>query len=443
MKKERIVILGAAGRDFHNFNTLYRNRDDAEVVAFTATQIPNIEGRRYPPEIAGRGYTNGIPIVAESDLEALFGREKIDTAVFSYSDVSYEHVMSLAAKVNALGVHFKLVASDATMLESTRPVVAVCAVRTGSGKSQTTRRVAEILRDRGHRVAVVRHPMPYGDLTRQVVQRFAEIEDLQKHECTIEEREEYEHHIESGTVVFAGVDYEAILREAEKEADIVLWDGGNNDLPFFKPDLWITIADPHRPGHETRYYPSEINVYRADVVVVNKVDTARPEDVETVIRNVRHRNPRATIIQAASPVTVLGDAGSIKGKRVLCVEDGPTLTHGEMKFGAAVVAAKKHGAAEIIDPRPFAVGTIKKTFEIYPGIGTVLPAMGYGEQQIADLTRTIDASDADLVVVGTPIKLARVAKFKKPSVQVAYHLEERNRPTLAELLDGFIAEHAG
>jgi predicted GTPase len=443
MTKERVIILGAAGRDFHNFNTLYRNNSDAEIVAFTATQIPNIEGRCYPAAIAGPHYPEGIPIVAESALRELLGRERVDTAVFSYSDVSYDHVMRLASKINSLGVDFKLIGSDATMLESNRPVVAVCAVRTGSGKSQTTRRVAEILRGRGYRVAVVRHPMPYGDLTKQIVQRFAEIEDLQKHHCTIEEREEYEHHIESGNVVFAGVDYEAVLSEAEKEADFVLWDGGNNDLPFYKPDLWITIADPHRAGHETRYYPGEINVYRADIVVVNKVDTARPEDVETVIRNVRDRNPRATIIQAASPVTVQGDGAVIKGKRVLCVEDGPTLTHGEMKYGAAVVAAKKHGAAEIIDPRPFAVGTIKKTYEIYPEIGAVLPAMGYGDEQIADLTRTIDASDAELIVVGTPIKLARVAKFKKPSVQVGYHLEERNQPTLAELLDRFIADHAG
>jgi predicted GTPase len=443
MRKERVIILGAAGRDFHNFNTLYRNNDDAEVVAFTATQIPNIEGRRYPTQIAGKNYPSGIPIIAESSLAEFLGMERVDTAVFSYSDVSYEYVMQLAAKINALGVDFRLLASDATMLESTRPVVAVCAVRTGSGKSQTTRRVAEILRGKGYRVAVVRHPMPYGDLTKQVVQRFAGAEDLERHECTIEEREEYEHHIESGNVVFAGVDYEKVLSAAEKESDIVLWDGGNNDLPFFRPDLWITIADPHRAGHEIRYYPGEINVYKADVVIVNKVDTARPEDIEIVIRNVRDRNPAATIIRAASPVSVQGDACVIRGKRVLCVEDGPTLTHGGMTYGAAVVAAKEHGAAEIIDPRPYAVGTIKKTFEIYPGIGKLLPAMGYSDQQIEDLTKTIDASNAELVIVGTPIRLARIAKFSKPSVQVTYRLEEMDEPGLEELLDRFVAENLG
>jgi predicted GTPase len=441
MSKERVIILGAAGRDFHNFNTLYRDNGEAEVVAFTATQIPNIDGRSYPTEIAGKRYPRGVPIIAEADLAEFLGKERIDTAVFSYSDVSYEYVMRLASKINALGVDFRLVGSDATMLESKRPVVAVCAVRTGSGKSQTTRRAAEVLRKRGYRIAVVRHPMPYGDLRKQVVQRFATLEDLDRHECTIEEREEYEPHIENGNTVFAGVDYEAILSQAEAEADVVLWDGGNNDLPFYKPDLWITVADPHRAGHETRYYPGEVNVYRADVVVVNKVDTARPEDVETVVRNVRDRNPRAAIILAASPVTVEGDASVIRGKRVLCVEDGPTLTHGEMTFGAAVVAAKQHGAAEIIDPRPFAVGLIKKTFEIYPGIGAVLPAMGYSEEQVRDLTKTIDASDADLVVVGTPIKLSRVAKFKKPSVQVGYSLEEKGHPTLEEVIDRFITEH--
>jgi predicted GTPase len=442
MGKERVIILGAAGRDFHNFNTLYRENGSARVVAFTATQIPNIEGRRYPAEIAGKAYPDGIPIIAESSLGDFLGTEKVDTAVFSYSDVSYEHVMQLASKVNSLGVDFKLVGAGAAMLSSRKPVVAVCAVRTGSGKSQTTRRVSEILRGKGCRVAVIRHPMPYGDLRKQVVQRFAGLEDLDEHECTIEEREEYEHHIESGNVVFAGVDYGKILAEAETEADVVLWDGGNNDLPFYKPDLWITVADPHRPGHEIRYYPGEINVYKADVVVVNKVDTARPEDVDTVVGNVRSRNPRATVVLAASPVTVSGDASIIEGKRVLCVEDGPTLTHGEMKYGAAVVAAKKHGAAEIIDPRPFAVGTIKRTFEIYPNIGTVLPAMGYGEEQIEDLTKTIDGSDAELVVIGTPIRLARVAKFAKPSVQVSYRLEEKGEPVLTKLLEQFVAARA-
>ena len=441
MTRERVIILGAAGRDFHNFNTLFRDNNDAQVVAFTAAQIPNIDGRRYPAEIAGKYYPDGIPIIAETSLADFLKTERVDRAVFSYSDVSYERVMQLSARVNALGVDFTLVGCDATMLKSNRPVVAVCAVRTGSGKSQTTRRVAGILRNRGYRIAVVRHPMPYGDLRKQVVQRFAAIDDMVRNECTIEEREEYEHHIENGNVVFAGVDYGRVLAAAEKEADVVLWDGGNNDLPFYKPDLWITIADPHRPGHEIRYYPGEINVYKADVIVVNKVDTARPEDVDAVINNVRSRNPRATIIRAASPVTVQGDAAVIKGKRVLCVEDGPTLTHGEMKYGAAVVAAKKHGAAEIIDPRPFAVGTIKRTFEIYPGIGALLPAMGYSDEQIDDLTKTIDSSDAELVIVGTPINLGRVAKFSKPFVQVGYHLEEQGEPTLEQVLDRFIAEY--
>jgi predicted GTPase len=441
MGKERVIILGAAGRDFHNFNTLYRDNAEAEVVAFTATQIPNIEGRCYPAEIAGKNYPKGIPIIPEAGLGEFVAEHRADTAVFSYSDVSYEYVMGLAAKVNAMGLNFVMVGCDATMLKSRKPVIAVCAVRTGSGKSQTTRRVAELLGERGYRIAVVRHPMPYGDLRKQVVQRFASVDDLDRHECTIEEREEYEHHIESGFIVFAGVDYGRILEEVEKEVDVVLWDGGNNDLPFYRPDLWITVADPHRAGHETRYYPSEINVYKADVVIVNKIDTARPEDVETVIANVRARNARAEIMRAASPVTVLGDASKIKGKRVLCVEDGPTLTHGEMTFGAAVVAAKQHGAREIIDPRPFAVGTIAKTFQKYPGIGTVLPAMGYGGEQIEDLRKTIEASDAELVIIGTPIKLDRVVKISKPSVQVGYAIEEQGGPTLASLVDRFIGEH--
>ena len=441
MSRERVIILGAAGRDFHNFNTLFRDNNDARVVAFTAAQIPNIDGRCYPAEIAGKNYPDGIPIVAETSLEDFLKRERVDRAIFSYSDVSYERVMQLGARVNALGVDFTLLGCDRTMLKSKRPVVAVCAVRTGSGKSQTTRRVAGILRNRGYRIAVVRHPMPYGDLTKQVVQRFATIDDMVAQKCTIEEREEYEPHIENGNIVYAGVDYERILTEAEKEADVVLWDGGNNDLPFYKPDLWVTIADPHRPGHEIGYYPGEINVYKADVIVVNKVDTAKPENIDLVIKNVRSRNPRATIIKAASPVSVQGDASVIKGKRVLCVEDGPTLTHGEMKYGAAVVAAKEHGAAEIIDPRPFAVGTIKRTFEIYPGIGTVLPAMGYSDEQISDLTKTIDSSDADLVIVGTPIKLGRVAKFSKPFVQVEYHLEEKGEPTFEQVLDRFVADY--
>jgi predicted GTPase len=438
MSKERILIMGAAGRDFHNFNTLYRDDAEVEVVAFSATQIPNIEGRVYPAELAGELYPNGIPIIAESDLEEFLGKEDVNTAVFSYSDVSYEYVMQRAARVNSLGVDFKLIGDDATMLASSKPVVAVCAVRTGSGKSQTTRRVSEILREKGYRVAVVRHPMPYGDLVRQAVQRFASVADMDAHNCTIEEREEYEHHVAAGNVVFAGVDYGRILKEAEKEADVVLWDGGNNDLPFYKPDLWLVVADPHRPGHEIRYYPGEINLYRADAVVLNKVNTAEQSGIDEVVANIRDRNPGADIVRAASPITVEGDAGRIKGKRVLCVEDGPTLTHGEMKYGAAVVAARENGAAEIIDPRPFAVGSIKTTFEDYPGIGELLPAMGYGDGQISDLRETIDASGADLVLVGTPIDLGRVAGFDTPYLRVGYHLAEQGEPKLAGLLDKHI-----
>jgi predicted GTPase len=435
MGKERVVIMGAAGRDFHNFNTLYRENANVEVVAFTATQIPNIEGRVYPPVLAGEQYPNGIQIIAENEIAGLLTKEKVDTVVFSYSDVPYQYVMQRAARVNSLGVDFKLIGNRATMLKSIKPVVAVCAVRTGSGKSQTTRRVTEILREKGLSVAVVRHPMPYGDLAAQAVQRFGSYEDLEKHECTIEEREEYEHHIAAGTVVFAGVDYARILTEAEKEADVVLWDGGNNDLPFYRPDLWLVVADPHRPGHELLYYPGETNLYQADAIIVNKVNTATQEGIDTVLANIADRNPTAAVIQAASPITVDGDASQIKGKRVLCVEDGPTLTHGEMKYGAAVVAARENGAAEIVDPRPFAVGTIKKTFEIYPGIGDLLPAMGYGDQQIADLKATIDASDVDLVIVGTPIDLGRVAAFEKPYVSVGYHLEEKGEQQLPALLD--------
>jgi predicted GTPase len=433
--------MGAAGRDFHNFNTRYRGKPGVEVVAFTATQIPDIDGRSYPPELAGDPYSNGIPIVAEDDIEKLLREEKIDTAVFSYSDVSYEYVMRRAARVNSLGVDFKLIGNPATMVKSDKPVVAVCAVRTGSGKSQTTRKVAEVLREEGQRVAIVRHPMPYGDLVKQAVQRFSSFEDLDRHECTIEEREEYEHHLETGNVVFAGVDYARILKEAEKEADVVLWDGGNNDTPFYKPDIWIVVADPHRAGHEIGYYPGETNVYQADVVVINKINTATKEGIDTVVANVKALNPGATIIHAASPITVVdGDASQIKGKRVLCVEDGPTLTHGGMQYGAAVVAARENGAAEIVDPRPFAVGKIRETFDIYPGIGKLLPAMGYGEQQTADLTATIDASDVDLVVVGTPIDLGRIARFSKPYVRVGYHLEEQGEPTIKTVLDERIGE---
>ncbi len=441
MAKNRIVILGAAGRDFHNFNVLYRNNPDFEVVAFTATQIPHIEGRAYPPELAGEAYPGGIQIVPESELAALCDKEEIDAAVFSYSDVSYEYVMQRAALVNSLDMDFVLLGAGRTMLPSSKPVIAVCAVRTGSGKSQTTRRVSRLMRERGYRVVVVRHPMPYGDLAVQAVQRFASYDDLETAHCTIEEREEYEHHIAAGSVVYAGVDYAKILKEAEGEADVILWDGGNNDLPFYRPTLWIVVADPHRPGHETRYYPGETNVYRADAVIVNKVDSAEPEAVEKVIANVRARNPKAEIIRAKSPVTVEGDSSLIKGKRVLCVEDGPTVTHGEMKYGAAVVAARHFGAGEIVDPRPWTVGEIKETFQKYPGIGHLLPAMGYGEAQIADLEQTIRAVPCDVVLIGTPIDLTRLVNIDKPCLRVTYTLEVEGKPTLTGIIDRFASEH--
>ncbi|HEX5131593.1 MAG TPA: cyclic 2,3-diphosphoglycerate synthase [Candidatus Krumholzibacteria bacterium] len=441
MARTRIVILGAAGRDFHNFNVLYRNNPDYEVVAFTATQIPHIDGRAYPAELAGDGYAGGIPIIPESELQDLLVREELDAAVFSYSDVPYNYVMRHSALVNAHGADFLLLAARRTMLPSIKPVIAVTAVRTGSGKSQTTRRIAELMRERGYRVVVVRHPMPYGDLAAQAVQRFGSYEDMERQHCTIEEREEYEHHVAAGSVVYAGVDYASILKEAEKEADVVLWDGGNNDIPFYRPSLWLTVADPHRPGHEIAYYPGEINVHSADVVVVNKMDSADPKAVETVLANVRALNPGATIVRAKSPVTVLGDAESIRGKRVLCVEDGPTVTHGEMRIGAAVVAAKAHGAAEIVDPRPWVVGEIKETFEKYPHIGPLLPAMGYGDAQVADLEKTINAIPCDVVLVGTPIDLLRLVNIHKPSMRVTYTLEEIGTPTLTEIIDGFAARH--
>lgn len=441
MARERIVIMGAAGRDFHNFNTLYRNNDKYEVVAFTATQIPDIEGRVYPAGLAGDLYPNGIRIVPEDDIAELIEKERIDTAVFAYSDVPYKYVMQRAALVNSLGADFVLVGARKTMLKSAKPVIAVCAVRTGSGKSQTTRKVSEILREKGFSVAVVRHPMPYGDLAAQAVQRFASYDDFDKHECTIEEREEYEHHVAAGGVVYAGVDYALILKEAEKEADVVLWDGGNNDLPFYRPDAWLVVADPHRPGHEVAYYPGETNLYCADVVVVNKMDSAPAEGIETVLANVSLRNPSARVIKANSALNIVGDADSLKGKRVLCVEDGPTLTHGEMKYGAAVVAAQRHGAAAIVDPRPWAVGRIRETFEIYPDIGEVLPAMGYGDEQISDLEKTINAVDCDVVLVGTPIDLTRLVNINKPSLRVGYALDEQGSPNLGDVLDEFIDSH--
>ena len=429
----RTVIMGAAGRDFHNFNTVFRDNDNYEVVAFTATQIPNIDGRVYPKELAGELYPNGIPIHEESELIEIIKKENIHQVIFAYSDVSNQYVMEKASEVMAAGAQFGVMGAEQTMLKSTKPIVAVCAVRTGSGKSQTTRKIAEVLKKMGKKIAIVRHPMPYGDLVAQRVQRFAEYDDLEKHDVTIEEREEYEPHIARGDVVFAGVDYEAILREAEKEADVVLWDGGNNDLPFFKPDIMFTVADPHRPGHELTYYPGSTCVRLADVVIINKVNTAERADVETVIENVKSLNPDATIIEADSPVTV-DKPELISGKRVLVVEDGPTLTHGGMKYGAGVVAAKEAGAAELIDPRQFAVGTIKDTFEKYPDIGILLPAMGYGDAQMKDLEETINSTDCDAVVIATPINLTKLINIEKPSAVVTYDLAEIGSPNIEEML---------
>ncbi|MCX8063260.1 MAG: cyclic 2,3-diphosphoglycerate synthase [Anaerolineales bacterium] len=433
MSVTRILIMGAAGRDFHNFNVFYRNNPDVEVVAFTATQIPNIEGRLYPPELAGPRYPQGIPIYPEGDLVKLIREKQIDQVVFAYSDVPHEYVMHKASQVLAAGADFALLGTRHTQLQSSKPVVAVCAVRTGSGKSQTTRRVSRILRQMGYRVAAVRHPMPYGDLVKQTVQRFADYSDLDKQQCTIEEREEYEPHLDNGLIVYAGVDYEAILREAEKEADVIVWDGGNNDLPFYKPDLHIVVADPHRPGHERSYHPGEANARAADVFVINKVDTANPQAVIQVRNSLRELNPNAIVIEAASPLFV-DDPAAIRGKRVLVVEDGPTLTHGEMAYGAGWVAAQRFGAAEIVDPRPFAVGSIKATFEKYPTTGAVLPAMGYGEEQTRELEETIRRADVDLVIVGTPIDLSRVIHIDKPFQRVRYELQEIGQPTLQEIL---------
>ena len=437
MNRTRVLIMGAAERDFHNFNVIYRNDPHSEVVAFTATQIPNIEGRRYPPELSGELYPNGIPILDEADLSRLILGMKVDDVVFSYSDVSHEYVMHKASEVLKCGENFKLLGGKKTMIRSNKPVIAIGAVRTGSGKSQTSRRVAEVLTDVGRRVAIIRHPMPYGNLAKQKVQRFSTIEDLKKHDCTIEEMEEYEPHIVRGSVVFAGIDYGAILDKAEKGADIILWDGGNNDMPFYKPDLFLVVVDPHRPGHELLFYPGESNLLMADVLVINKVDTADPENVATVKINIASVNPSATVIEAASPVKV-EEPDAIKGKRCLVVEDGPTLTHGGMKFGAGVVAAEKFGASEIVDPRPWITGTIAETFETYPDIGKLLPAMGYGEQQIKDLESTINAADCDAVLIGTPIDLRKVLHIEKPSVRVTYDLKEIGKPTVAEVLTPFM-----
>lgn len=438
MATERVIIMGAAGRDFHNFNTVFRDNPDYEVVAFTATQIPNIDGRTYPAELAGSLYPKGIPIYAEAELTRLIKEFDVDQVVFSYSDVPYNYVMHKSAEVMAAGADFRLLGRDETMLKSSKPVISICAVRTGCGKSQTTRAVSNILKKMGKKVAAVRHPMPYGNLVAQAVQRFATLDDMDEYECTIEEREEYEPHIVNGTIVYAGVDYEKILRRAEAEVDVVLWDGGNNDLPFFKPDLHIVVVDPHRPGHEIGYFPGEANLRMADVVVVNKMGTATPEGIETVLKNVAALVPNATVIKANSPVSV-ANPDAIKGKRVLVVEDGPTLTHGEMAYGAGVVAAQKFGAAELVDPRPYAVGSIKATFEKYTTTGTVLPAMGYGEAQMKELEETINATDCDLVVIATPIDLGRLLKLEKPSVRVTYDLEEIGEPQLEKVVAAAVA----
>lgn len=428
-----VLIMGAAGRDFHNFNTCFRHRGDLCVKAFTATQIPNIDDRKYPAELAGEFYPNGIPIYPESDLLRLINELKIDDVCFAYSDVTHEYVMHKASDVLKAGANFCLLGPKETMVVSTKPVVSVCAARTGCGKSQTTRQVGKVLSNMGYKVAVIRHPMPYGDLVKQKVQKFLTIEDLAKQNCTIEEMEEYEPHIVSGHVVFAGVDYEAILREAEKIADIILWDGGNNDFSFYKSDLEIVVVDPHRPDHEMKYHPGETNFKRADVIVINKIDTADLKDIVTVRENIHRYNPTAIVIDGASPLTVT-DSCLIRDKRVLVVEDGPTLTHGEMKYGAGVMAAYRYGAAELVDPRPFAVATIKETFEKYPKIGTLLPAMGYSDQQIEDLEQTINKTDADTVIIATPIDLKRIVKVNKPTARVGYDLQEIGTPTIEDIL---------
>ncbi|TAJ06809.1 GTPase [Marinilabiliaceae bacterium JC017] len=437
---KRAIIIGAAGRDFHNFNTFFRNNQDYKVVAFTAAQIPDIDGRKYPAELAGDLYPEGIPIYGEEELPALIRALEVDVCVFSYSDVPYRRVMSVSAIVNAAGASFMLLGPNDTMIKSKKPVIAVCATRTGCGKSQTSRRVIELLMEKGLKVVAIRHPMPYGDLVKQKVQRFARVEDLAYHNCTIEEMEEYEPHVVRGNVIYAGVDYEAIVRAAEDDpdgCDVILWDGGNNDFPFYQPDMLITVADPHRVGHEMAYYPGEVNIRMADVVVINKIDSAQSEDINQLRANIAKLNPEAVVIDGASPIKV-DDISVIRGKKVLVVEDGPTLTHGEMKIGAGIVAAQKFGATEIVDPRPYAVGKLAETFSIYPGIGELLPAMGYGDEQVRDLQRTIDATPCDAVVIGTPIDLNRVVKISKPNTRVHYDLQEIGKPNMADILDDFL-----
>jgi predicted GTPase len=440
MIRKNVIIIGAAGRDFHNFNTYFRYNEYYNVIAFTAAQIPDIDDRKYPAELAGSPYTNGIPIYSEEELPQLIRKFNVHDCVFSYSDVPYQRVMAMSAIVNSAGANFVLLGGKETMLKSKKPVIAVCAIRTGCGKSQTSRRIIEILMKHGVKVVAIRHPMPYGNLLAQKVQRFAEISDLKKHNCTIEEMEEYEPHIVRGNVIYAGVDYDAILHEAENDqngCDIILWDGGNNDFPFIKPDLMITVTDPHRAGHELRYYPGEVNLRIADVVIINKIDSAEKNAIEEVRSNIKKVNSAAIIIDCASPIRV-DDSSVIRGKKVLVVEDGPTLTHGEMKFGAGVVAARQFGAASLVDPRPFIVGRLKETFKIYPGIGTLLPAMGYGEEQLRDLETTINNTDCDSVVIGTPIDLNRIIRIKKPNTRVHYDLQEVGKPDLEMVLSDFI-----
>ena len=439
MSKKNVIIIGAAGRDFHNFNTYYKNNDIFNVVAFTAAQIPDIDGRKYPAELAGKLYPDGIPIYAEENLTNLIVENDVDICAFSYSDVPYDRVMRMSALVNAAGANFGLLGPKRTMIKSTKPVIAVVATRTGCGKSQTSRKVIEYLMAKGLKVVAIRHPMPYGDLVAQKVQRFAEVADLEKHKCTIEEMEEYEPHVVRGNVIYAGVDYEAILREAEKDpsgCDVVLWDGGNNDFSFYKPDLTITVADPHRPGHELSYYPGEVNMRLADVVVINKMDSASPEGIQTVRESIAEVNPKAIVVDGASPIKV-DNPELIRGKRVLVVEDGPTLTHGEMKLGAGTIAAQKYGAAKIIDPRENAVGKLAETYKIYPNIGNLLPAMGYSQEQLRDLEQTINSVDCDSVIIGTPIDLNRIIKIDKPNTRVYYDLQEIGEPNLDQILTDF------
>jgi len=439
MKKIKVIIMGAAGRDFHNFNVYFRNNDMYEVVAFTAAQIPNITGRKYPSELAGPNYPDGIPIYPEEQLPELVKKYDIDQVILAYSDLLHEEVMHKASLVLATGADFRLMGPNTTMLKSKVPVIAICAVRTGSGKSPTTRRVVDILKEKDIKFVVIRHPMPYGDLVKQACQRFATYEDLDKYECTIEEREEYEPLIDRGVVVYAGVDYEKILREAEKEADLIIWDGGNNDFPFYKPDLLIVVADPHRAGHEVGAYPGETNVRMADVLIINKVETAPPENIEKVRRNLERLNPNATIIDAVMPLFV-DNSEMIRGKRVLAVEDGPTVTHGHMPFGAGYLAARKFGAKEIVDPRPYAVGSIKEVYEKYTHLGPVLPAMGYGKEQIKELEETIKRAECDLVVTGTPIDIRRIINVDKPVLRARYEIQEVGKPDLREIIEKFLEE---